>query len=68
MEYALNKYADCRPATACDSPLRQPTTRERLLEQKKYLNEKLSLVNAALEALDKSPEFEALNDLLMKVF
>jgi hypothetical protein len=45
---------------------RIPTTRERLTERKLMLEKHLVDLNAALEALDKFPEFEQIHNLLTK--
>ena len=62
-----NKY----PEPTCTAELQQkesriPTTRERLQLAKKELTKRLNDVNAALEALDKFPEFENIHNLLTK--
>jgi vacuolar-type H+-ATPase subunit E/Vma4 len=49
-----------------DNKLRNPTTRERLTMKKKSLEEALKITVDALEALDSSPEFERIQDLLMR--
>lgn len=56
---------ECTPKQAMS--YRKPTTRERLLEQRKELERILGDVNAAIEALDKNPEFEEVHNLLTKV-
>jgi vacuolar-type H+-ATPase subunit E/Vma4 len=46
---------------------RRPTSRERLLEQRKILSQHLQNIDEALEALDKNPDFELVHNLLTKV-
>ena len=46
---------------------RTPTTRERLVEQRKALEQRLQDINDALKALDNFPDFEKIHNLLTKV-
>jgi hypothetical protein len=55
-----------RPIEQAEKALRVPTTRERLTERKLMLEKHLVDLNAALDALDKFPEFEQIHDLLTK--
>jgi hypothetical protein len=57
LQYA-QKNAECA--------LRVPTTREKLLDRKAVMERHLADINAALDALDKFPEFENIHNLLSK--
>ena len=64
--YGMNQPKECSAAGGL-VPYKKPTTRERLLEQRTALKERLSKVDQTLEALDKFPEFENIHNLLSEV-
>ena len=64
--YGMNQIGECAPKAGL-VPYKKPTTRERLLEQRTALKERLSKVDQTLEALDKFPEFEKIHNLLSEV-
>lgn len=45
-----------------------PTMRERFLQQKGELTQRLANINAAIEALDANPTFEKVLDVVQKVY
>lgn len=53
----------------CASPMqmRQPSLTENLKNRKVGLENQLSEINAAIEALEKNPELQSLLDLIAKV-
>jgi hypothetical protein len=60
----VSTYGLCEQA---ERSLRIPTQRERILERKAVLEKHLIDLNAALELLDKFPEFESIHNALTKV-
>lgn len=52
------------PEVAYDA--QEPTVRQKLVATKAILENKLAKINEAIEALDKSPEFEKVHNVLSK--
>ena len=59
-------YGDMDPQAACSEPY-QPTLREKLINQKSALTQRLADVESAIAALDKNPNFEEVLNVVGKV-